>query len=641
MSRIFVVLIPFFIIVACSGDVPPTGPAGKVAILSKPTNLRCEVLADSSVYVSWDGVDGAMDYDVNYKKAVGGTWTNWPHKTATFAIITGLAAATEYRWAVRADHRDGPSKWVFGDNFMTTQLSDQQRISATDQVDDRAAMMAIWEAVGRPDFRKWGTRSSLRKWEHIEVDRESGRVVALDLDLWAIYQQTDQMFAVPLQVGQLTALRWLRTGSLLGFTVEVSNLVNLEWLYIWSEEATEIPPEYGNLQNLIDLNISCGNCRGSMPASFGQLHQLNSLIVRGRGFNGALPELHNRSLKVLDLTHMDSLSGTLTPALDNLPSLEILMVQGSQLEYPLPTFSNSPNLRHISVSLFRTDDAGKRYLPALGPLPPEWANLRQLEYLSLANAVGELPPAWGALTSLQTLQLRPEIYGELPLEWSGMTSLERLYIHDQEIEGTLPESWSALTNLEIVDLEENLIDGALPGSWAAMDNLTTLKLSYNFLEGSTLPADWGNLKKLEVFECEECGLEGPIPDEWQNLISMTRLWLPYNNLSGTIPDWWDSWTNLETLLLVDNNLSGPYPQSFGRVKGLAGGGTRFIIGRGIFTGCVPRMLVSRDTYWSIRYDGWRWNGPALGQSSPNTLRFCSSGPHYNWEAADARNNWRG
>ena len=78
----------FFIsslLMACSKDKPaPAAPAGKaMATLEAPvapTNLRFEAVTDSSCRVLWDAVEGATDYDVNYKPASGGRWTNQPHR---------------------------------------------------------------------------------------------------------------------------------------------------------------------------------------------------------------------------------------------------------------------------------------------------------------------------------------------------------------------------------------------------------------------------------------------------------------------------------------------------------------------------------------------------------------------------------
>ena len=95
-------------------------PAGKItAAPGEPTNLRFSALTDTSARVRWDEVEGATDYDINYKET-GGKWTNRPHKgTALYSTIGGLKPKTTYRWAVRAENRDGASDWVFGPKFTT------------------------------------------------------------------------------------------------------------------------------------------------------------------------------------------------------------------------------------------------------------------------------------------------------------------------------------------------------------------------------------------------------------------------------------------------------------------------------------------------------------------------------------------
>ncbi len=83
MLRTLVVLISLALI-ACSKDRPaPLSSAGKLTASQdaprEPTNLRSEVLSDSSARVRWDAVAGATDYDVNYR-TLEGRWTNEPHK---------------------------------------------------------------------------------------------------------------------------------------------------------------------------------------------------------------------------------------------------------------------------------------------------------------------------------------------------------------------------------------------------------------------------------------------------------------------------------------------------------------------------------------------------------------------------------
>ena len=93
LARIFIVLRSVFFVLfglsvallSCSKDRPaPVEPAGKslasLAAPAVPTNLRFDAPTDSSCTVRWDASAGATDYDVNYKLAVGGRWTNEPHR---------------------------------------------------------------------------------------------------------------------------------------------------------------------------------------------------------------------------------------------------------------------------------------------------------------------------------------------------------------------------------------------------------------------------------------------------------------------------------------------------------------------------------------------------------------------------------
>ena len=123
------VILPLTLI-ACSKDRPaPVAPVGKslasLAAPPAPTNLRFDAPTDTSCTVRWDASDGATDYDVNYKPAVGGRWTNEPHRgTGLSNTIHDLQPNTEYRWAVRAENSDGASEWVFGPNFTTRSSED-------------------------------------------------------------------------------------------------------------------------------------------------------------------------------------------------------------------------------------------------------------------------------------------------------------------------------------------------------------------------------------------------------------------------------------------------------------------------------------------------------------------------------------
>ena len=117
---------------ALNDDEEDPNPSGKAQATLEappaPTNLRFEAVTDSSCRVHWDAAEGATDYDVNYKRTVGGKWTNEPHRgIRLYTTIYDLEPNTEYRWAARAENRDGASAWVFGPNFTTLPEEEEEQ----------------------------------------------------------------------------------------------------------------------------------------------------------------------------------------------------------------------------------------------------------------------------------------------------------------------------------------------------------------------------------------------------------------------------------------------------------------------------------------------------------------------------------
>ncbi|MEP6844738.1 MAG: fibronectin type III domain-containing protein, partial [Panacibacter sp.] len=78
-----------------------------------PSGLAASSVTTSSANISWSAVSGAESYDVDYKEASSGTWTN--AATATNFISTdlsGLNYSTQYDWRVRANCASGSSSYT-------------------------------------------------------------------------------------------------------------------------------------------------------------------------------------------------------------------------------------------------------------------------------------------------------------------------------------------------------------------------------------------------------------------------------------------------------------------------------------------------------------------------------------------------
>ena len=152
-----------------------------------PTNLRLENLTDTSVRFVWDAVEGATDYDVNYKE-IDGKWTNIPHRgTATYRDFDGLEPGKEYRWAVKADRGKEKSKWAFGEKFTTVNVTSGPLIFQTpgSSERDRDILMSIYKSSSSDAFKEytngtWHAEAPTWYWEGVHTN-EDGRVTMLSL----------------------------------------------------------------------------------------------------------------------------------------------------------------------------------------------------------------------------------------------------------------------------------------------------------------------------------------------------------------------------------------------------------------------------------------------------------------------------
>jgi hypothetical protein len=82
-------------------------------VCNAPTGLASSAITSSGATVSWSAVSGAVSYDVDYKLASSGTWTNSiTGTTATSRSITGLTASSLYDWRVRTNCSGGSSAYT-------------------------------------------------------------------------------------------------------------------------------------------------------------------------------------------------------------------------------------------------------------------------------------------------------------------------------------------------------------------------------------------------------------------------------------------------------------------------------------------------------------------------------------------------
>ena len=159
----------------------------------------------------------------------------------------------------------------------------------------------------------------------------------------------------------------------------ISELVNLEKLYLGKNDLTYIPPSIGELKNLKILSLQY-NALDSLPNEISDLVALEQLLLN-----------QNKLL-------------TLPDSIGKLKQLEVLQVKFNQLE-TLPEsigqcenlafiYLNRNNLDALPVSMGQLTSLKELYLSGAGPLlqvPEEMCDLRYFELIEIDYTIA-LPP---------------------------------------------------------------------------------------------------------------------------------------------------------------------------------------------------------------------------------------------------------
>ncbi|KAI5058532.1 hypothetical protein GOP47_0026702 [Adiantum capillus-veneris] len=174
-----------------------------------------------------------------------------------------------------------------------------------------------------------------------------------------------------------------------------------------------------------------------------------------------------------------------------------------------------------------------------GTISPALGALTSLQTLKLqGNFInGSLPVELFNATSLQILLLGGNrITGSLPSEIGNLINLRVFDISSNRMLGLIPESLTSCKQLQILVLARNLLSGPITDTFGtSFTSLEQLDLSSNLLSGS-IPTDLGKLSALQgTLNLSYNHLSGSIPFSLGNLPYTVSLDLSHNNLSGRIP----------------------------------------------------------------------------------------------------------
>ena len=224
-------------------------------------------------------------------------------------------------------------------------------------LDDRAALVALYEATGGDDWEietNWLSAEPLSKWYGVITRTVGGEehVIGLDLD-----RRVGLTGSIPEELGQLKNLQYLvfeNTGLTGPIPAALGQLHDLQKLSLRGNGLTgSIPAELGQLGNLRELYLSSNGLTGSIPAELGQLQNLRTLLLQNNELTGTIPaalgQLQNLEWLMLQ---NNELTGTIPVELGQLQNLHTLYLWDNNLTGCIPSgLSSSVPEENVDVNI--------------------------------------------------------------------------------------------------------------------------------------------------------------------------------------------------------------------------------------------------------------------------------------------------
>ena len=441
---------------------------------------------------------------------------------------------------------------------------------------DFDALMAFYDATNGSNWESFAKRGwedgkagidcEFCLWYGIECNAD-GRVVSIDFDGIEGGQHDSNgpgvnlTGSIPPEIGNLSELVFLnlRNNQLEGtIPVEISQLNLLVWLYLSSNRLKQTLPAFlGDLPALTYLYLSDNEFSGSIPDNWNRLSNLQILHARNNDISGDIPpwlgQLSN--LKGIYLNG-NELSGAIPESLGDL-NLEQIFLQNNQLNgcFP-PSFLGFCN--NLSFDFSGNTD-----------LLPDSGNFSQFcsEGVSACDTACKHPdldalldfydntngPSWTNQFGWQQGKAGTDCD---PCSWHGIecqgNRVTKLDLTNNNLSGQLTDL--NLPNLLELVLDDNVINGNIL-DFSNLPNLIKLDLSNNQLSGF-IP-NFSSLDSLKILDLGVNRLSGNIPN-FSNLPNLIWLYLSFNELQGTIPEL-SNILNLTRLYLENNLLEGCFP----------------------------------------------------------------------------------
>lgn len=255
-----------------------------------------------------------------------------------------------------------------------------------------------------------------------------------------------------------------------GITMIGNRVVTIN-LYNNNLEGT-IPPEIGDLTEVVELSLGQSKLTGTIPPSIGNLKKLNVLQLRTSQLSGPIPEEIGQCTELGQIYLQENkLTGGFPASLVNCKKIFSISAYHNEFSGPFP-------VSVLGLDSLRALDLG--YNQFTGPIPAELNKLKNLVSLGLHNNMFS-----GAMPKLDKL-----------------VNLESIYLKENNLSGRIDTILGIYPELKYLNCSQNQFSGKLKSNHFNKNNLFALEIhsnnitemdSFDFL--STNP----NFKNLIIF----------------------------------------------------------------------------------------------------------------------------------------------
>jgi len=397
---------------------------------------------------------------------------------------------------------------------------------------------------------------------------------------------------------------------------EIGNLSNLIYLFLYSNKLTgTIPPEIGNLSNLIYLFLYSNKLTGTIPPEIGNLSNLIYLDLMSNQLTGTIPpEIGNLSNLIYLFLFQNKLTGTIPPEIGNLSNLTTLSLDSNQL---IP-----PNVGTTDSELIEW----------LNSHNPGWQTTQTTQTTNCATVTKIPSTECEALVALYNSTNGDNwknnsgwLENNTPCSWDRVMCngghASELDLRNNKLTGTIPPEIGKLSNLIHLYLSGNELTGTIPPK---LKNLTQIKLPNDCRRDSCLKVDNNHLTATDSELIEWLNSHNP---GWQttqttNCATVTKipsteceaLVALYNSTNG------DNWKNNSGWL--ENNT----PCSWDRVMCNGGHVSKLELGNNELTGTIPPEIGKLSRLTTLSLYGNKLTGtipPEIGKLSRLTTLYLS------------------